>query len=110
MYESIKAGKILDIPSQLTISDGTAGGIEQDAITFDMCRRFVDDYVLITEDEIKAALRLVLEKQHMLIEGAAALSVACFLKARERFRNRNVVMILTGARLGLDALKEALSS
>lgn len=108
MYESIKAGKILDLASQPTISDGTAGGIEAGTISFALCQRYVDDYVLVTEEEIKAAIRLVLETHHMLIEGAAALPVACFLKAKQRFRNRNVVLILSGARLGLTVLKEVL--
>jgi threonine dehydratase len=108
MYESLKAGKILALPSKPTLSDGTAGGIETNAITFELCRRFVDDYVLVTEEEIKAALRLILAKHHMLIEGSAALSVAAFLKTKERFRKKIVVLVLSGAKLGLDDLKEVL--
>jgi threonine dehydratase len=42
MTESIKAGKILDLPSDPTLSDGTAGGIEAEAITFDICRDITD--------------------------------------------------------------------
>lgn len=110
MYESIKAGRIVEVPSQPTISDGTAGGIESGAVTFDICRRCVDDFVLVTEDEIKAAIKLILEKHHMLIEGAAALSVACFLKAKKRFEKRTVVLVLSGAKLSLSTLREVLST
>lgn len=108
MYESIKAGKIIDMESKPTISDGTAGGIEMDTITFDICKKYVDDYILITEDEIKKAIRLVLEKHYMLIEGSAALQVASFIKAKERFRSKNVVLIISGSKIGLDTLKEVL--
>ncbi|MFQ5694820.1 MAG: threonine/serine dehydratase [Terriglobia bacterium] len=108
MVESLRAGRILNLDSKPTLSDGTAGGIEPGAITFELCRRWVDDFVLVTEDEIKAALRLILEKHHMLIEGAAALSVAAFLKAGTRFKGRSVALVLSGARLGLPDLQEVL--
>jgi threonine dehydratase len=109
MYESIKEGKILDLPSKPTLSDGTAGGIESGAITFDICREVVDDFVLVTEEEIKHALCLVIEKQHMLGEGAAALSVAGLLQHKTRFKDKNVVLVLSGARLDIDQLKAVLS-
>jgi len=108
MYESVKAGKIIEMESKPTISDGSAGGIEPDSVTFDICKDYVDDFILVTEDEIKEAIKLSLEKHYMLVEGAGALSVASFIKARERFRNKNVVLIISGAKITLDALKEIL--
>jgi threonine dehydratase len=108
LYESVKAGKILPLPSKPTLSDGTAGGVEAGAITFDLCRRLVDDYALVSEEEIKAALRLVLLEHHMLVEGSAALAVAAFLQSMERFQNKTVALVLSGAKLGLDGLREVL--
>jgi len=108
MYESIKAGRIIEMESKPTISDGTAGGIEQESITFDICKKYVDDYILTTEDEIKRGIRLILEKHHMLIEGSAALQVASFIKEKERFENKNVVLIISGSKIGIDALKTVL--
>ena len=108
MYESIKAGKIIEMESKPTLSDGSAGGIEQGAITFDLCKKYVDDFIIVTEEEIKEAIKLFLEKHYMLIEGAAALSVASFVKAIERFKNKNVVLIISGAKISLDQLKEVL--
>ncbi|MFW9851316.1 MAG: threonine/serine dehydratase [Candidatus Thorarchaeota archaeon] len=99
MYESIKAGKILDLPSKPTLSDGTAGGIEENSITFDLCRQYVDDYILVTEDEIKEAIKLIFKKHHMQIEGAAALSVASFIKNSKKFEGKNVVLILSGSKI-----------
>ena len=110
MYESIKAGKILEMESQPTLSDGSAGGIEQGAITFDICKKYVDDFILVSEDEIKEAMKLILEKHFMLIEGAGALSVASFLKAKERFKGKNIVLIISGSKLTLDTLRDVISS
>ena len=75
MYESIKAGEILDIESLPTISDGTAGGIESGSVTFDLCRRHVDSFILLEEAEIAAAMRFLHEKEGVTVEGAAALSI-----------------------------------
>ncbi len=109
MYESVKAGKILDLPSKPTLSDGTAGGIEENSITFDLCKQYVDDYVLLTEDEIKEAIKLVSEKHYMQIEGAAALSVASFIKNCEKFEGKNIVLILSGSKIDIEKFKNIIS-
>jgi len=106
MHESVKAGRILEMESKPTLSDGTAGGVEAGAITFDICRDLVDDFILVSETEIKQAILLCLRKHHMLIEGAAALSVASFLKASKKFRKKTVVLILSGAKISLDQLEQ----
>ena len=68
----------------------------------------VDDYIIVSEHEIKAAIRLILEKHFMLIEGGAALSVASFIKEKKRFKNKTVVLILSGAKISLVNLKKIL--
>ena len=108
MAESLKAGKIIQMESMPTLADGTAGGIEQNAVTFEICREIIDDMILVTEDEIKAAVKLILEKHYMLIEGAAALSVASFLKEKERFKNKHAVLVVSGSKISLDTLKKVL--
>lgn len=105
MVESIRAGKILKMESKPTLSDGTAGGIEPGAVTFELCQEFVDDYVLVSEDEIKKAMKLFIETHHMLIEGAAGVAVASFLKKKGSFADKNVVIIICGANIGLESLK-----
>ena len=108
MYESIKAGRILDLESKPTISDGSAGGIEPGAITFPICRDMVNTWVILSEKEIIEALKLILIKHYLLIEGAAALSVAAFLKDKKRFKGKTVVLILSGNKISLETLKEIL--
>lgn len=108
MSESIKAGKIIDMKIKDTLSDGTAGGIEPGAITFGLCQQYVDDYVLVSEAEIKKAIKLILEKHHFVIEGSAGVTVASFLKIAKTLRNKNVVIILCGGNISLDKLKSVL--
>jgi len=108
MYESMKAGRIISLESKPTLSDGTAGGIEPGSITFELCQRLVDDMVLVSEKEIVEALHLILERHHLLVEGAGALTVAAFLKNIARFEKKNVVLVISGRKIGISQLKEIL--
>ena len=105
MYESIKAGKIIDVPELPTLSDGTAGGIDHDTITFDLCRDLIDDYVLTTEEEILSAMRFVLKHHHHVIEGSAGVSVAAILKQKEKFKGKKVAAVICGSNVSEAVLK-----
>lgn len=105
MYESIKAGQIIEMTSQTTLSDGSAGGIEPGAITFEICRDYVDEYILVSEEEIKYAILFILEKHQMIIEGAAAVAVASFLKSKHQLSGTRVVLVISGAKISLETLK-----
>lgn len=108
MHESLLAGQILDLPSLPTLSDGTAGGVEADSITFDLCREIVDDSLTVSEDEIRVAMRLIIGRHHTLIEGSAAVAVAGFLQSAERWAGQTVAIVLCGANIGIGTLKKVL--
>lgn len=108
MYESIRAGKIIEMVSKPTLADGTAGGIEAGALTFDICRETVDEFVLVSEDEIKQAILLILDKHHLLVEGAAALTVAAFIKLQGRLTGQKVVLIISGRKISVQDVKQFL--
>jgi threonine dehydratase len=108
LHASLEAGEILELPSLDTLSDGTAGGVEAGSVTFPLCQRVVDHFTLVEEDEIRAALQLIVERHHMLIEGAAAVAVAALLKEAERYANRDVVVVLCGANIDAALLKRVL--
>ena len=80
MSESIKAGRIVEVDVFDTLSDGTAGGIESESITFEPCSRLVDDWVNVTEKEIVEGMRWVYEYHDLVVEGAAGVVIAAFLK------------------------------
>ncbi|GIV70795.1 threonine/serine dehydratase [Caldilinea sp.] len=108
MYESVRAGRIVQMESLPTLSDGSAGGIEEDAITFALCQQLVDDWMLVTEAEIADAVRLIARTHHLMVEGAAGVAVAAYLKDAQRGRGRNVAIVLCGANIDLDVLKTIL--
>jgi threonine dehydratase len=96
LYESLRAGRIIEFPEQPTISDGTAGGVEPGSITFPLCRTLVGTRVLVSEREIWRAMRLLLADERWLVEGAAGVALAGFLKRRRACAGKNVVVILCG--------------
>jgi threonine dehydratase len=108
MAASVRAGRILDLPSRPTLSDGTAGGVEENAITFDLCRELIDDYVTVSEDEIAVALRHFIEGHHLLIEGAAAVAVAGLQQLHSDIAGHTIVVIICGGNIGLDTLRDVL--
>jgi len=109
MAESIKAGHIIEMETAPTLSDATAGGIEKDAMTFEMCQKYVDEYILAEEDEIEHAIIQLIQSHHFLIEGAAGVAVAAFLKSASRFVDKNIVIVLSGGNISLETLKVILA-
>ncbi|XP_028407092.1 uncharacterized protein LOC114529471 [Dendronephthya gigantea] len=110
MYESYKARKILDIPSLATLSDGTFGGVDPDAFAFDLCCEFVDKWVLVSENEISEAMFFILQKEHKLVEGAAAVCVAAYKKEKENHRGENIVLLMCGGNVGADVVKNIIET
>lgn len=108
MARSIEAGHIVEFPSRPTLSDGTAGGIEPGSITFEACRALVDEFILVAEDEIAAAMRLCMESDHQLVEGAAGVALAGFLRRPARFRGQRVAIVLCGGNISLATLRSIL--
>jgi threonine dehydratase len=108
MTESVKAGEIVELPSQPTLSDGTAGGIEADAITFDICRVIADDFVTVSEDQIAEAMRQFIDAHHMLPEGAAGVALAGLMRRADQYKDKNVVIIICGGNISRETLKSVI--
>jgi threonine dehydratase len=108
MAASVRAGKIVEIDALPTISDGTAGGIEPDAITFPLCTELVDEWVLVSEERICEALRLTIDTEHQLIEGAAATAVAAAIEIGRAQRNQTIAVVSCGANISTSTLRTAL--
>src|SRR5262249_2376613 len=109
MAESVRAGTIVELPDQPTLSDGTAGGIEPGAITFDLCRRLVDRFVLVPEVEIAHAMRLMIDRHHLLIEGAAGVALAGLKRCAGELAGRRVAVVLCGANVSAETLRAVLN-
>ncbi|HXK06505.1 MAG TPA: threonine/serine dehydratase [Verrucomicrobiae bacterium] len=99
MFECLRAGAIVEVAEEPTLSESTAGGLEPGSVTFDLCRRVIDRGVLVSENEILAAMRLVLEEEHWVIEGAAGVAVAAFLEEAKRYEGKKAAVVLCGRNL-----------
>ncbi len=108
MAKSVEAGRILDLESEPTLSDGTAGGIEADAMTFELCRELVDEFTVVNEEEIAEAMRLFIDRQHQLLEGAAGVAIAGLMEHRAAVRGKNVVVIVCGGNISRERLSQVL--
>jgi threonine dehydratase len=81
-----------------TIAEGIAVK-EAGTITREIVRKFVSDIVLVDEGDIEQAIVLLLEIEKTVVEGAGAASLAALLKHRDRFRGRNVGLVLCGGNI-----------
>lgn len=109
MYDSVKQGCIVS-PSLLdTISDATAGGIEANALTYDICQEHLSGFEIIDENEMKKAVAFIVKEHQTLIEPASALPVAALLNSSD-YQGRNVVLILTGKKINTSLLTEIMTT
>ena len=108
MAASVEAGRLLELDSAPTLSDGTAGGVEAGSISFPLCRDHIDRWVLVEEEAIAAAMRELVGRCHQLVEGAAAMALAAYLGERERHVGREVAVVLCGANADADVLARVL--
>lgn len=109
MYHSVQKGTIVSPSNLETISDASAGGIETDAITFDICKNLVSSFELVEEEEIKKALAFIVKHHQTIIEPACALTVAPLLNSK-KYVGKNVVLVLTGKKININLLIEILQN
>ena len=108
MAKSVEAGHVIELPSRPTLSDGTAGGVEHDSITFDLCRQIVDEFVLVREHQIAAAMRRYNDAEGQIIEGAAGVAVAALLKCKQAVAGMKVSIIICGGNVSQETIDAVL--
>ncbi len=106
MLESVRAGRIVEMDGLPTLSDGTAGGIEPDAITFELCRRVVDEWLTVSEAEIAEAMRLIYRESGEVIEGAAGVAVAALLQCGQPFAGQTISVVICGGNIDEKSFRE----
>jgi threonine dehydratase len=105
LRDAVVAGAVVDSPVGPTLADATAGNIEPGSITVPLCGALVDEWMLLGEDEIAAAMRTALLDLHLVIEGAAALALAGSLRHPAPGGH---VVVLSGAGIGEPGLRSLL--
>ncbi|NHK31571.1 MAG: pyridoxal-phosphate dependent enzyme [Asgard group archaeon] len=98
-YESLKAGKIVEVEFKETIADGVFGGIEKGSITFDIVKELVDEVIVVKEETIRKAISLIWHKENMKVEGSAAMAIAPILEDKNKFENKIIICVISGGNI-----------
>jgi threonine dehydratase len=105
-YRSWKEGRAVEAPIT-TFAEGLATGAPFELPQF-ILRRDLDDFILVSDAELRVAMRLTIEQTRNLAEAAGAAALAAAGKLRNRLRGKRVALILSGGNLTLDGLRELL--
>jgi threonine dehydratase len=98
MVESLKCGKPVQVEEKHTIADSLLGGIGFDnRFTLKMAANFVDDHLLVSEEEIKEGMYYLFETHRTIAEGAAAVGIGAMLNGRIDLAGKRVATVITGA-------------
>lgn len=105
MFESVRQDKMVTMDTKPTLADTCGGGVDLDTITLDYCRRYSDGILLLSEDEIAAAVRLLFEQHRLIAEGSGVLGIGGILKNKEEFKGKKVVAVVCGRNIDLEVFK-----
>ena len=104
----LAAGRLIEIVVRPTLADGLAGNLDPETITFDLVRQLVTGLITVDESEISGALRGLVGEERLIAEGAAATAVAGVLSGRIPVAGRHVAVVLSGANIDRDAIRDLL--
>lgn len=96
LYECLRAGRIIEVPEEPTLSVSTAGGVEEGAVTLALAQQVIDRPVLVSETEILESLRVLYRYDGELVEGAAGVAVAAYQQVAKDYAGRAVATLLCG--------------
>ena len=107
MFRSVKDGKRGKLPSVSTFADGIA--VKEPGVnTFEICSKYVDDIVTVSEDEISSAILALIEQHKMIAEGAGAVSVAAVMFNKLPVENKRVVCVVSGGNIDVTILSRVI--
>ncbi len=107
MYESIKQGKIVTLDSVSTVADGIQVK-EPGEHTFEYIKKYVDDIVTVSDDEICSAILKLIETQKMIAEGAGAAPLAAVMFNKLPVKGKKVVCIVSGGNIDVTILSRVI--
>jgi len=107
MLNSVKDHQIERLESVSTFADGIAVK-EPGKLTFDLCQKYVDDIVSVSDDEISAAILMLIERQKMIAEGAGAVAVAAAMFNKVPIRGKKAVALVSGGNIDVTILSRVI--
>ena len=108
MVDSIKKGERVRLDSVSTIADGIA--VKEPGVnTFDICSKYVDEIVTVSDDEVAAAILTLIEQQKLVAEGAGAVSVAAAMFNKVPIQGKKVVCLVSGGNIDVTNLNRVIT-
>ena len=109
MYESIRAGGVLEMEEEETLASALSGGIGiKNRYSFPLIQALVDEHHLVSEDEIADAMLYAARRLHLVVEGGGAVGLAALLqgKVAPREPEGRVAVVVSGGNVGPGTLAE----
>lgn len=111
MYESLKVGKPVMMEEQNTLADSLLGGIGlNNQYTFPMVGKYMDQAILVSEDEIAYSMAYMIDKHRLIMEGAAATGIAAILGRKIMDQDGAVAIIITGNNLDFSVIQQIIQN
>lgn len=104
MYESLKAGRPVEVPEYKSLADSLQGGISlNNKYSFEIVKKLVDEILLVSEEEISTAISHAFFHDHIVLEGAGAVGIAALLSGKvESKRDDKIAIVCTGSNIDMD--------
>ena len=107
MIDSTREGKVVRLDSVSTIADGIA--VKQvGQKTFDLCNKYVDDIVVVSDEEISSAILALIEQHKMIAEGAGAVAVAAAMFGKIPIEGKRVCCVVSGGNIDVTILSRVI--
>lgn len=108
MYNSIEHAQIERLPRVHTLADGIAVK-EPGDLTYEICSKYVDEVVTVSDDEISAAILAMMEQHKLIAEGAGAVSVAAAMFDKLPIQGKNVICLVSGGNIDVNILNRVIT-
>ncbi|MBK5263225.1 MAG: threonine ammonia-lyase [Peptostreptococcaceae bacterium] len=108
MYDSLKCGEKKCLVCVDTFADGIAVKNPGDQ-TFEEIKKYVDEIVTVTDDEIAAAILMLMEKQKLVSEGAGAVAVAASMFGKIKMKHKKIVCLVSGGNIDVNILNRVIT-
>ncbi|HCR44768.1 MAG TPA: threonine ammonia-lyase [Ruminococcaceae bacterium] len=108
MVEALKNGKAAPLDSVSTFADGIAVKCPGN-LTYNICKKYVDKIVTVTDDEAAAAILALIEKQKLVAEGAGAVSVAAAMFGKVDIKGKKTVCLVSGGNIDVTILSRIIN-
>jgi threonine dehydratase len=108
MKNAVESGDTKGLSSVSTIADGIAVK-KPGALTYELCKQYVDEIVTVTDDEISAAILALMEKHKLVTEGAGAVGVAAAMFGKLDLKGKKAVCVLSGGNVDVTILSRVIN-